>query len=276
MIRLVSGTGATVSEYEYDPYGRVIFGTGTMAEVNPLRYRGYYYDAETEFYYLQSRYYDPTICRFINADGYASTGQGFLGWNMFAYCNNAPTMYGDPNGKSLRPTTVVMPDSGSIVKKDTVEVVPTPTRDVTDEVTTALDAAVANIVQPIKWHDYLSTAGRIRIGAIYLEFYNLVNHGAPWDIKIEKCWKDTIGTAFPGEGVEVLFEGVAMTPEALGNFTYGYLGYSYGISLNVLFAGSEYAAGFPSEGSALENELIDQRYVEMGYNYAKYGTMKGG
>ena len=98
VIRLVSGTGATVAEYEYDPYGRVISATGTMAEVNPLRYRGYYYDAETEFYYLQSRYYDPATCRFVNADTYTSTGQSFLGYNMFAYCRNDPVGRVDESG----------------------------------------------------------------------------------------------------------------------------------------------------------------------------------
>ena len=50
-------------------------------------------------YYLQSRYYDATICRFINADGYVSTGQGVIGNNMFAYCNNNPVMGYDPTGE---------------------------------------------------------------------------------------------------------------------------------------------------------------------------------
>ncbi len=49
-------------------------------------------------YYLQSRYYDPEVCRFINADEFASTGQGFLGYNMFAYCNNNPIIYTDFTG----------------------------------------------------------------------------------------------------------------------------------------------------------------------------------
>ena len=56
------------------------------------------YDAETERYYLQSRYYDPELCRFINADGFVSTGQGLLGNNMFAYCNNSPVNGSDPCG----------------------------------------------------------------------------------------------------------------------------------------------------------------------------------
>jgi RHS repeat-associated protein len=62
----------------------------TLGTLNPLRYRGYVYDTETGFYYLQSRYYDPQIGRFLNADAYASTGQGLLGNNMFAYCLNNP------------------------------------------------------------------------------------------------------------------------------------------------------------------------------------------
>jgi len=67
----------------------------------PLRYRSYVYDTETGFYYLQSRYYDPTIGRFINADGLVSTGQGLLGNNMFAYCQNNPVVYRDPSGYAV-------------------------------------------------------------------------------------------------------------------------------------------------------------------------------
>ena len=97
---LVDSSGNEVSAYDYDPYGKVITATGAMAEVNPLRYRGYYYDTETGFYYLQSRYYDPEICRFINADSYASTGQSYLGYNMFAYCANNPIAYTDLEGEA--------------------------------------------------------------------------------------------------------------------------------------------------------------------------------
>ena len=63
-----------------------LLGNLSVAELNPLRYRGYYCDSETGFYYLQSRYYDPIVRRFLNADSYGSTGQGILGYNMFAYC----------------------------------------------------------------------------------------------------------------------------------------------------------------------------------------------
>ena len=53
---------------------------------------------DTGFYYLQSRYYDPAIGRFINADVYTSTGQGLLGCNMFAYCRNNPVSRIDISG----------------------------------------------------------------------------------------------------------------------------------------------------------------------------------
>ena len=95
---LVDASGNEVAAYDYDPYGKVITATGAMAEINPLRYRGYYYDTETGFYYLQSRYYDPEICRFINADSYASTGQGLLGYNAFVYCGNNPIPRADTSG----------------------------------------------------------------------------------------------------------------------------------------------------------------------------------
>ncbi len=78
-----------------------------IAHVNPIRYRGYYYDNETGFYYLQSRYYDPVISRFINADSYGSTGQGFLGTNMFAYCLNNPVNFIDQYGQ----TAIAIPDA---------------------------------------------------------------------------------------------------------------------------------------------------------------------
>ena len=108
---LVDASGNEVAAYDYDPYGKIISATGAMAEINPLRYRGYYYDSETGFYYLQSRYYDPEICRFINADSYASTGQGFIGFNMFAYCNNSPIISTDKSG-TIPAYSLMLTDSG--------------------------------------------------------------------------------------------------------------------------------------------------------------------
>ena len=100
VVRIVNSSRSVVASYTYDPWGKIISSSGTLADINPLRYRGYYYDSETGFYYLQSRYYDPEIGRFINADSYASTdATGLLSTNMFAYCENDPVNRSDPSGE---------------------------------------------------------------------------------------------------------------------------------------------------------------------------------
>ena len=106
--QLIDGTGHKVANYHYDPYGKPQYVTGNMADVNPLRYRGYYYDADTEFYYLQSRYHDPAICRFINSDSHSSTGIEFIGCNMFSYCNNNPISNADHAGDILISTLILI------------------------------------------------------------------------------------------------------------------------------------------------------------------------
>ena len=102
VIGLVTTSGTRVVTYTYDAWGNPLTTTGSLAATlgaaNPLRYRGYVYDTETGLYYLQSRYYNPGWGRFINADGYASTGQGIIGNNMFAYCGNNPVKHLDPQG----------------------------------------------------------------------------------------------------------------------------------------------------------------------------------
>ena len=99
-----NSAGKIVATYTYDAYGNcgIVNASGyTIGNINPFRYRGYYYDTETGFYYLQSRYYDPSIMRFINADDYEliSTLASTIGQlNLYAYCNDNPIMYTDESG----------------------------------------------------------------------------------------------------------------------------------------------------------------------------------
>ena len=99
VIAILDGTGTKVVEYAYDAWGNTILTVDNsrtnLAAVNPLRYRGYIYDGPTGCFYLQSRYYNPKIGRFISADNYPSTGQGLTGNNMFAYCGNNPVSRDD-------------------------------------------------------------------------------------------------------------------------------------------------------------------------------------
>ena len=125
---IVDGTGAVVAEYEYDPYGNIISATGELAEVNPLRYRGYIYDQECDLYYLQSRYYDAKVGRFLNADALASTGQGILGNNMFAYCLNNPGNMVDPTGHCCVIWGYNLWDCGECTCRDSANYDPDPPR----------------------------------------------------------------------------------------------------------------------------------------------------
>ena len=89
----------TVNVLAADSNGHAIDSPDHVAQVNPFRYRGYFYDAETGFYYVSSRYYDPEIGRWINADNQiAGVGGEVLGYNMFAYCMNNPVNMSDPTG----------------------------------------------------------------------------------------------------------------------------------------------------------------------------------
>ena len=118
---IADSTGTIVAKYAYDPWGKPISitdGNGTdvssnathIANINPIRYRGYYYDTETGFYYLNSRYYDPEVGRFINAD--RQLNSDILGNNLFVYCGNNPVMFCDPTGEIAITTLILI---GSVV-----------------------------------------------------------------------------------------------------------------------------------------------------------------
>ena len=104
IVGITDASGNIVAEYVYDSWGKVLHvlnATGTeitdpshIAHINPLRYRGYYYDSELGLYYLNARYYDPEIGRFLNADSNINGGL-----NLFAYCSNNPVMFEDFTGE---------------------------------------------------------------------------------------------------------------------------------------------------------------------------------
>lgn len=101
-------SGATVVSYTYDAWGNVHTVTSqsdAIGTYNPLLYRGYVYDWEIELYYVSSRYYNPDIGRFINADDidYLGIDGGLLSYNLFAYCLNNPVNRFDVNGNLSLP-----------------------------------------------------------------------------------------------------------------------------------------------------------------------------
>ena len=103
VVAVYNTSGTKLVSYKYDAWGKVTTtyhnsGSTTGARYNPFRYRGYYYDEDTGFYYLNSRYYDPSVGRFLNADVFINSSDNFAGFNMFAYCSNNPIMSYDPMG----------------------------------------------------------------------------------------------------------------------------------------------------------------------------------
>ena len=105
IVGILDGSGNEVVTYTYDAWGNIQSVTGTLAdtlgELNPLRYRGYVYDTETQLYYLQSRYYDPEIGRFINTDIPVVLGlelESLIQQNLFVYCWNNPVNLVDDEG----------------------------------------------------------------------------------------------------------------------------------------------------------------------------------
>lgn len=96
ILKIYDGTGKVYGEYSYTAWGKSSIKTNVngIGEINPFRYRGYYYDEEISLYYLNARYYDPEIGRFISADRieYLSP-ESINGLNLYTYCGNNPVMY---------------------------------------------------------------------------------------------------------------------------------------------------------------------------------------
>ena len=112
VVRILNSYGRVVAIYTYDAWGKnlqitdkdgndVSGNPNHIANINPFRYRGYYYDTETGWYYLNARYYDPNVGRFLSPDTILGANGGLQGYNLFAYCNNNPVMFADPTGYAL-------------------------------------------------------------------------------------------------------------------------------------------------------------------------------
>lgn len=110
IIGLLNSNYEKVVNYEYDSWGNllsikdnegnIITASDNIGIINPFRYRGYYYDEESSLYYLNSRYYNPSWCRFLNADDATLIGEnkGLLSYNLYIYCDNNPVNRFELNG----------------------------------------------------------------------------------------------------------------------------------------------------------------------------------
>jgi len=110
IIGVYNSMGQLKGSYEYNEWGDIVSITDSAGKaitdessivlINPIRYRGYYYDTETGLYYLQSRYYNPEWGRFLNADAIMGANNDLLSYNLFCYCSNNPVNFSDPSGNA--------------------------------------------------------------------------------------------------------------------------------------------------------------------------------
>lgn len=154
VLAILNASGEVVVEYSYDPWGNILAVTGSLASTlgadNPFRYRGYYYDTESCFYYLNSRYYDAKVCRYLNADSViAGVGGSVQGYNLFAYSFNNPVNMSDSSGQWPQWIKNAASAVVNAVKKAAVTVVNTVKKAATTVVNAAKSvvSSVTNIVK---------------------------------------------------------------------------------------------------------------------------------
>ena len=121
-MEIVDSKGSQVVVYRYDAWGGLLVSSDAsgfgLSQINPLRYRGYYYDQETGLYYLQTRYYDPKVRRFLNADDASvltKDPEQLTEKNLYAYCDDNPVMYRDDAGMFVVPPIVIEMAVGAII-----------------------------------------------------------------------------------------------------------------------------------------------------------------
>ncbi len=106
VIAIVNSNNETVATYRYNSWGKLISCEDTsenqeVSFLNPYTYRSYYYDSDTQLYYLSSRYYNPELCRLISSDDSDTlfyTPDDVTDKNLFAYCDNNPVVRADSDG----------------------------------------------------------------------------------------------------------------------------------------------------------------------------------
>ena len=229
VVKLIDASGNPVVEYTYDTWGKKVSTTGDLAGTlglfQPFRYRGYVYDWETGFYYLQSRYYDPTTGRFISADVLLSTGQGVMGHNCYAYCLDNPVRYKDSQGMEAEEgeqkdePSVKALISKNVKRARALKLLSFVARSITGPCGKGLKRGIS-MVSMLAW------------------FAGNVNTGAPMDYKDPSRWEEALpDLAYPENNGEdkayVLFHKKRSASD-IGNINYGAVGAALGIPLDIL------------------------------------------
>lgn len=243
IIKILDNNYNIVGIYNYDSWGNIMSITDKdgndvsnnlehIANINPFRYRSYYYDKETKLYYLNSRYYNPRWGRFINADNYISTDSGPLGDNMYLYCNNNPISYVDSDGNSILAGmvigiaavgTVILLNSINRMKKAKKEIKKVQNKKNIPDRTKQLNETLKKNANNMQRYIYPNQPPLIKMN----NFINNVKENGPMDLKNIKEFQSTIS-----------YNGIIMEPQDVGNFNFGYIGRAYGYPTEFLADGA--------------------------------------
>jgi len=98
VVALTDSIGIVVAEYDFDAWGNPVATGLEGTVVNPYRYAGYRWDAETGMYYLNARYYLPSVGRFITRDSFHGFEDEPQSVNLYVYTKNNPVNIIDPTG----------------------------------------------------------------------------------------------------------------------------------------------------------------------------------
>ena len=241
IIAIIDGNNNIVAKYNYDSWGNIlsivdsnnsiITNINHIGIVNPFRYRGYYYDTETNLYYLNNRYYSPYLGRFINIDGVLGSNQDTLSYNLYLYASNNPLNLLDHTGNKafsfIAEKIVGFLDNTIKALKKALLQLPLP--DYTTEINEIL---VKNTTEAKIISESLTAPNSLSY------FYEKEKKHGPWDYKEKENWNRDFSVPY----TEVFkWNGKVMTPEDFGNIHYGFVGTAMGYSPELLFMGGGYA-----------------------------------
>ena len=256
-----AATGKIIAKYLYDAWGKCVSvenaGGYTIGTANPFRYRGYYYDTETGFYYLNSRYYNPEIGRFLNADAFVTTNiVGVPSANILTYCDNNPTNRADSLG-------LCWFDAKGNWCHDNWEYLygyeRKPKPEVVD-LTEPLNEYMQKNADTLK--SYKNEKGFLP-AVIY--FYDNVKDGGKLDIKLSDEWKFETGKMY-------LYNGKELRYDDPGNINFGYVGaVIFPLDILCFGAGANQVKKYGFKFGDFSTFFDDQRDNEMiKYGYSLY------
>lgn len=267
IMAVMDSTGHFIAGYDYDEWGKLIntyFTDRTLSadqisaiNANPLRYKGYYYDSETGYYYLQSRYYDPSIRRFINADIVEIVQQYMedsIELNIYLYCANDPVNYYDLEGNAKKKKATVE----DITYKLTMAMLNN-SNDFYEYARQKIDSALRSAV--IK-DDFSRLNSAMK--SIIKYFYNHSKTKGKWDLKY--VWN-------LDKKKKYKYDDLIFDYDDVGNYHFGFVGYQL-FPLKVLQAGAGAYQAISGTSSfryatTLFDDPRDYKRIKQGYNLAK-------